>query len=125
MRFTFSDMITLQTADGRDFKVRLGANAFAELCRNLGEPYLDATGQMAEMCQPGRWLFVYGIFYPEGEDFVFERPNWWVKQIRELATFYLRAEFGDGDIDYREYRTSIDISGRSNMATFRQETDTI
>ena len=53
-------------------------------------------------------------------DFVFERPNWWVKQIRELATFYLRAEFGDGEIDYRDYRTSIDISGRSNLATFRR-----
>src|SRR3954447_659163 len=154
MGFTFSDTIagvvtasagdtfTLQTADGRDFQVRLTSNTFAELCRNLGEPYLDATGQMADMCQPGRWLFTYGVFYPEGgdfdfdakhivflgrsaNDFVFERPNWWIKQIRELATFYLRAEFGDGEIDYRQYRTSIDIGGRANMGTYRQETDTI
>src|SRR5215210_8186583 len=115
MNFTFSDLIagtvtsysadkdtfTLRTIDGREFEVALTSQTYAEVVRNLGEAYVDATGQMRDMLDRGRMLYAYGIFYPEGggytfeakrivfvgrtqHDFVFERPNWWTHQVREV-----------------------------------------
>jgi len=155
LNFTFSDTIagtvvayqadedafTLRTIDGREFEVALTSQTYAEVIRNLGDAYIDATGQMRDMLDRGRMLYAYGIFYPEGggtkfegmhivfvgrtsHDFVFERPNWWIHQIREVADFYLRAQWPDGDIDYREYRTRLTLEGDKLPGT-RQETDTI
>ncbi len=128
MHFTFSDTIagsvvayqadedtfTLRTIDGREFEVALTNQTYAEVTRNLGEAYIDATGQMREMLDRGRILFAYGVFYPEGgttvfeakrivfvgrkaQDFVFERPEWWVQQVREIADFYRNAQWPDGE----------------------------
>jgi len=155
MHFTFSDTIagsvvayradedvfTLRTIDGRDFDVQLTSQTFAEVIRNLGEAYVDATGPMRDMLDRGRMLYAYGVFYPEGgdttfeakhivfvgrtsHDFAFERPDWWVDQIREVADFYIRAQFPDGNIDYTQYRTRISLEGEKLPGT-RQETDTI
>ena len=155
MHFTFSDTIagsvvgyradedvfTLRTIDGRDFDVQLTSQTFAEVIRNLGEAYVDATGSMRDMLDRGRMLYAYGVFYPEGgdttfeakhivfvgrtsHDFAFERPDWWVDQIREVADFYIRAQFPDGNIDYAQYRTRISLEGEKLPGT-RQETDTI
>ena len=51
------------------------ASTFAELVRNLGDPYIDATAQMRDMLDRGRTLFAYGIFYPEGGDMTFEAKH--------------------------------------------------
>ena len=89
---------------------------YAEIVRNLGEPFQDATGQMRDMLVPGRLLFAYGIFFPEASDFKFEvkhivfvgrepnewrfeAPDWWVQQVREIGDFYLKAQWPDGNID--------------------------
>ncbi len=155
--FTFSDLIagyvtgfdqsrdsfSLVTSDGRDFDVRLSANVYAELVRNLGEPFHDATGQLRSLLVPGRFLYAYGVFYPDGKDgsylfdakhivilgrseneFAFERSDWWVRQIHELGDFFLNAEFPEGVYDYREYRTSLSDMG-SKLGSARQEADTI
>ncbi|RPJ19583.1 MAG: hypothetical protein EHM35_20490, partial [Planctomycetaceae bacterium] len=80
MRFTFSDTIagyvtgfnrdtgvfTLRTSGGQEYPVRLKGHTYAWFVRNLGEPYHDATGQMREMLVEGTYLYVYGVFYPEG-----------------------------------------------------------
>lgn len=155
LTFTFSDLITgyvtqfdtttdtfgLKTSDGRTFQVALTNTTFAELVRNLGEPYHDASGQMREMLTPGRFLFAYGVFYPAAEghkfeakhlvfsgvtenDFRFEKQDWWIKQVRQLADFYLKAQFGDGPIDFDNYRTNLQLVG-SKGGSNRQETDTI
>jgi mannose/cellobiose epimerase-like protein (N-acyl-D-glucosamine 2-epimerase family) len=156
MHFTFSDLImgyvskfewekqdlfTLDTTDGRLFEVKIGDNCYAEIIRNLGEAFIDATGQLRNMLAEGRFCFVYGVFYPEGEaihfeakhlvfagrseqQFVFEGQDWWVKQIRQLGDFYLHAEFGDTQIDYRNYRTQLSAGGHTT-GDYRQETDTI
>jgi anti-anti-sigma factor len=158
MEFSFSDLIAgyvtsfdltkggsgtfgLKTSDGRNFEVALTSNTYAELVRNLGEPYFDCTSQMQSMLVPERYLFAYGIFYPEAEqhkfeakhlvflgrkegEYLFEKPDWWVKQVRSLANFYLKSQFEDGEIDYRQYRTALGLSG-TKAATSRQETDTI
>lgn len=135
-----ADEFTLETSDGRVFTVGLTATTNALLVRNLGEPYADATGQMRDMLVPGRFLFTYGIFYPEGgdhvydamqitfpgahaHDFVFEKPDWWVKQIQQMGNFYYEAEFGTGEPNWREYRVGVDMTG--HKVGDRQETDTI
>jgi len=156
MRFTFSDTIagyvtdfdrdadtfTLKTSGGQEYTVRFAANTYAQFVRNLGEPYHDATGQMRDMLVPGRYLFVYGIYYPENGgytfeaqfllfvgrrqgDFSFERPDWWVKQIQSLGNFYLKAQFRGEPVNYDNYRTTITLTGDKPTDNYRQETDTI
>ena len=137
-----SDRLGLRTSGGRDYQVQLKGMTYAQLVRNLGEPYHDSTGQMRDMLVPGRFLYVYGTFYADeggstfeaqyllfvgrsANEFVFERPDWWVNQIRELADFYTLAQFGDDEIDYRNYRTTIRLTGEKPTDNYRQETDTI
>lgn len=155
--FTFSDLIagyvtrfdattdhfTLKTSDGRDYEIGLTDNTYAEVIRNLGEGFKNATDHMRDMLSPGRFVFAYGVFYPDGAggkvlfdakhivfagrsetSFDFEKPDWWVKQIDQLGKFYVNAEFGDGPIDYRNYRTNLSSSG-AHQQSGRQETDTI
>ncbi len=154
MAFSFADTIAgyvtrfdnasnsfgLRTSDDREFRVALTDTTNAQLIRNLGEPYADATPQVRDMLVPGRYLFAYGIFYPErgghvfeakqitfagrrAQEYVFESPDWWAKQIWQMADFYYRAQFGDGEPDWRSYRVSMDMTGKKLGS--RQETDTI
>ena len=67
-----ADSFTLETSDGREFTVALTDTTNAQLVRNLGEPYVDATGQMRDMLVPGRFLFTYGVFYPEAGGHVYD-----------------------------------------------------
>lgn len=132
----------VRTSGGDEFHIKLKSNTYAQLVRNLGEPYHDSTGQMRDMLVPGRFVYTYGIFYPESsgivieaqflifvgrapEEYIFEKQDWWIRQIESLGDFYLRAQFGDGEIDYRDYRTSVSLTGEREMDHFRQETDTI
>jgi len=156
LRFEFSDTIAgyvqsfdkaaetfeLKTSDGRLFAVKFGANLYARLLRNLGEPYYDCTAQIAELLKQGQFLFVYGVYYPQGDDPVFEakvidfpgkkvgsyrfeEQNWWVKQSESIADFFVKNQFGgEENIDYRNYRTSLALTGMQT-GDFRQETDTI
>jgi len=154
VNFSFSDLITgyvksfdfdtnifvLTTSDGRDFNCLLTDNTFAELIRNLGEGFKDCSGNLRNMLAPGRFLFAYGIFYPEDgqpfeakhiifagtneNEFVFEKQDWWVKQIEQLANFYIKAQFGDAEIDFKNYTTMLDLYG-NKINNSRQETDTI
>jgi mannose/cellobiose epimerase-like protein (N-acyl-D-glucosamine 2-epimerase family)/anti-anti-sigma regulatory factor len=135
------DFFTMKTSDGREFEVKIGDFCYAELMRNLGQGFTDCTSQMRDMLAPGRYLFAYGIFYNEGGswnfeakhlvfsgrtegEFVFEKQDWWIHQIENLNRFYLKAQFGDGEIDYRNYRTQLTISGE-RTGNYRQECDTI
>jgi mannose/cellobiose epimerase-like protein (N-acyl-D-glucosamine 2-epimerase family) len=137
------DQYIVKTSGGQEFTVQIKGNTYAQVIRNLGDPYLDCTGQMRDMLTPGRYVFTYGIFYPEHNDYTFEaqflvfagrraneyvieRPDWWVRQIEELGDFYVRAQFGAAPrVDYRDYRTTIRLTGEKPMDNFRQETDTI
>ena len=152
--FTFSDLIAgyvtqydgnsdtfgLKTSDGREFEVKISPMAYAKLIQNFDEGYPDATASMRSMLLPGRYLFTYGVFYPDKDifdakqivfagrqktDYVFEKQDWWIKQVNALGKFYLKAQFGDGDYDYRRYRTTLNLSGVQSTTNFRQETDTI
>ncbi len=152
--FTFSDLIQgyvtnfdwdkqsfgLRTSDGREFAVTLTANTYAEMLRNLGEPFIDCTAQMKDLLGQDRFLYVYGVFYPEKElsfeakhivflgrsegEFRFEKQDWWIRQLRCLGDFYLKAQFDNGAPDFSKYRTELNLEG-SKDGSFRQETDTI
>jgi len=138
------DLIALKTSDGREYNLKLKSNTYGWIANNLEEPRQWCNPeQIRSMLVPGRYMFNYGIYYPEGGDFSyevqfvifmaakenaygFERPDWWVKQIVSLGDFYLRAEFGEGQpIDFREYRTIINLAGKKEADNYRQETDTI
>jgi mannose/cellobiose epimerase-like protein (N-acyl-D-glucosamine 2-epimerase family) len=138
-----SDQYVVKTSGGKEYTIKFRGNTYAQLIRNLGDPYLDCTGQMRDMLTPGRYVFTYGTFYPDQDgltfeaqslvfggrrdnEFFFERPDWWVRQIEQLGDFYVRAQFGTvPDIDYRNYRTTIRLTGEKPIDNFRQETDTI
>ncbi|BCJ50546.1 hypothetical protein Asp14428_20210 [Actinoplanes sp. NBRC 14428] len=157
--FTFSDLVAgyvisadpengrfeMNTSDGRPFVVQLTPTTTAEMLRNLGDAYVDATAQLTGMLEHGRLLHAYGVFYPSDSDagtafeakhillfgkaadeLKFESPSWWSQQIRKLADFYLDSEFGIGatTFDYRGYTTDLTMEG-AKTATTRQETDTI
>jgi anti-anti-sigma factor len=136
---------SLDTSDGRSFDIALTPTTSAEGVRNFGEDYVDYTGQMRDMLVSDRYVYVYGSFYPEGgkqpfeaerliflgkteRGYRFEEPDWWVNMIRFLGDFWLKAQFPDGIVDYRNYRTRVSLSGiklSGHTEDFRQETDTI
>ncbi|TDC22264.1 N-acyl-D-glucosamine 2-epimerase [Streptomyces sp. 8K308] len=151
--FTFSDLVggyvqqargdtfTLRTFGGQTVTVRLTETTSAQWLRNLGQPYRDETGRCRELLRPGVLVFSYGPVYPDGDGLrhqadrlVFvgddealremETSGWWTAQLRELATFYRRAQFGDGPVDFTHYRTVIGATGHKNGERV-QEADTI
>src|SRR2546422_10998501 len=116
LSWTFSDTIAgyvtgadipnkkfgLKTTDDREFTVRLTPATYAEVTRNLGEAFQDPGAPLESVLVPGRYLFAYGIFYPEKDrlgfeakriiltgrapqEFRTEAQSWWIDQIRQLA----------------------------------------
>ncbi|BAL28823.1 AGE family epimerase/isomerase [Synechocystis sp. PCC 6803] len=135
-----ADIFGLKTSDGQEFQVKLSPMAYAKVIQNFDEGYPDATGTMRTWLTPGRFLYVYGVFYPDTAifdgkqvvfagkkpaEYVFEKQDWWIKQVNSLGKFFIKAQFGDGEIDYRHYRTDLSMSGERSTVNFRQETDTI
>ena len=137
-----ANAVTLKTTDNREFLLKLTPTTYGRLLRNLDEPSMDCTGQLHGLLHPGQYIFAYGIFYPQHDGHVFEakvidfpgnRPGkyrfeeseWWIKQAGSIANFFIRFQFGKtGSIDYRNYRTSLALTGEQK-GDFRQETDTI
>lgn len=157
INFTFSDTIagyitaynsdtvtfTLETTDKRYYEVRFASNTYGWIANNLEEPRTWCSQeQMKSMMNPGRYLFVYGIYYPEPSgntfeaqfiifpgkregSYTFERQNWWIQQVDSIARFYLKAQFQGKPINYTNYRTLITLDGQKETDNYRQETDTI
>jgi mannose/cellobiose epimerase-like protein (N-acyl-D-glucosamine 2-epimerase family)/anti-anti-sigma regulatory factor len=136
----------LRTSGGREQTAHLTSNTFASTIRNLKEEYRDVTAQLVDMLYPGRYLYAYGVYYPEGgghrfevksiifpglpgREYLFEEADWWVHQVRAIADFYLRGQFPDGIYDWHNYRTKLTLAGTHTpdyiSPDFRQETDTI
>jgi mannose/cellobiose epimerase-like protein (N-acyl-D-glucosamine 2-epimerase family) len=137
------DTFHLQTTDGRDYQVKFAATTYGWIANNLNEPRTwTSQEQMRGLLVPGRYLFVYGIYYPERggftyeaqflifpgrreDNYVFERQDWWIKQVAAIADFYLKAQFQGKPVDYNDYRTVIRLTGEKPTDNYRQETDTI
>jgi mannose/cellobiose epimerase-like protein (N-acyl-D-glucosamine 2-epimerase family) len=133
----------LKTSDGSEFRAYLTPNTYARIAENLEDSYQDCTARMAEMLQPGQQVFAYCVFYPQAgelraevKSMVFpgegagvyrhEEADWWIKQIRSIASSYLRWQFNypSQSIDYRNYRTILHLAG-GKKGDYLQETDTI
>ncbi|HEX5120958.1 MAG TPA: AGE family epimerase/isomerase [Pseudonocardiaceae bacterium] len=134
-------IVDLATSDGQAVRAELTPTTSAEFLRNLGDPYLDASGHLAELLTPGRHVFVRGVCYPAGGgrqlqatslkfvgrgvgDYHFEDSAWWTRQLAELARFYRRAQFGEAPVNFDDYRTMLRLGGDKGDQHI-QETDTI
>ncbi|MBI5787745.1 MAG: AGE family epimerase/isomerase [Candidatus Schekmanbacteria bacterium] len=134
---------SLETSDGKTFDCALTDSVYARLTQNTNENYLDCTNKIGSMLKPGQLIYAYGIDYHEkGKDdfevksIVFpgeqtslyrhEEPNWWINQLRSVATCYLQWQFNypNQAIDYKNYRTILHLAG-AKKGDFLQETDTI
>jgi len=134
--------VVLQMPGGKQQTLRVAANASVRTLRNLDERerQLDPRGS-AEL-QPGAWIAAAGLHYSDSPELmakeiavfgsnarslVFEQSNWWSEQAREVADFWIRAQFGNGEIgDASGYRTRITKSGGKRPDSENlQETDTI
>jgi mannose/cellobiose epimerase-like protein (N-acyl-D-glucosamine 2-epimerase family) len=135
-------LVEVRTSDGRMVRVEYRDGVGCELLRNLGEPYQDAGGRLDELLVEGRALFAYGVFSPVGdgywfearrllflarddEPYAFEAADWWPTQLAELGRFYRRAQFGDGPVDFADYRTEVRLGGIKKSDRYVQETDTV
>ena len=140
------DSFTICTSDNREYKVKLCDTTYARLLRNLDEDYRDCTQEIRKMLINGRYLFVYGVHYPNSgtndfeakcidfpsakvsapaDNYRFEEADWWIKQAKSISDFFIRHQFGENrEIDYSKYRTTLALSGEQ-MHTYTQETDTI
>ena len=132
---------TIKTPGGTEFSGKTTSATFGEYVHNLGETYKDAMGQLSTLMVPGTYMFAYGVFYPEDgghkfeaqhlvfpgkapDDFVFEKQDWWIEQARQVADFYIKAQFEGGPVDYSKYRTNLFLNG-DKLPSGIQETDTI
>ena len=156
--FTFSDLISgyvtsydeatklvgIKTSDNRRYEAKLTANTYAKQTQNLGEGWLDRTGDLSKLLVPGQMIFAYGTFFPEdkvkfeinylvfagdaSDEFRYaDEKGWWINQIDEIAASYCKWQFNapTDDIDYNNYRTLISLTGGKKDADYLQETDTI
>lgn len=141
-QFDAQGVIGLRTSDGREYDVKITYACYAELVRNLAEPF-NVAPDMKDILVEGRFIHAYGIFYPEEsglkfeakhlvlfgrtkDHLRFEEQDWWIRQIQQLLNFYLEAQFGvqEGEaIDFRNFRT--DISAEGEKLDGQQNLDTI
>ncbi len=110
----------------------------------MEEGYIDATSRFNELLEPGQHVFAYGVFYPKGDGHKFEvksmvfpgdapgkyrheEQDWWINQVRSIGDCFLRWQFGypKNEIDYKEYRTFLNLAGTKKTDDYLQETDTI
>ena len=62
--FDCKGMVELETSDGRTYSVKITDACYAEIVRNLGEPFQVAP-DMKQILVEDRFVHAYGIFYPE------------------------------------------------------------
>ncbi len=73
---TDGQLTSSTTPDGRDFaRSRYRRNLLRRARPQPRRGVPGRTGQMRDMLQPGRFLFSYGIFYPDGHDGKFEAKH--------------------------------------------------
>jgi len=140
--FDCQAIVGLRTSDKREFDIKVTKACYAELVRNLGEPFQVAPG-LQNILAEGRFIHAYGLFYPESsgikfeakhivlfgrtaDHLRFEEQDWWITQIKQLLNFYLEAQFNldEGEtIDFRNFRT--DLSAEGKKLNGQQNLDTI
>ncbi|MFM7313510.1 MAG: AGE family epimerase/isomerase, partial [Cyanobium sp.] len=138
-----SKVIALKTSDGRDYSAQFSANTYAKQTQNLNEGWIDCGGKLDALLVPGQLIFLYGTYFPEevvnfeinfivfagepGAVYRYAETGWWISQIDSIAASYLEWQFDypRQEIDYKNYRTLINLSGSKQEHDYLQETDTI
>lgn len=134
--------VELRLVGGETQRLRIANNVYLHTLRGLDERelILDPTGMDA--FRKGVRVAAAGLIYSDAPDLVakdviflsgadgapvFEQAGWWNSQARELADFWIRAQFGENDIgDPSSYRTDITKTGTKRSETVNlQETATI
>lgn len=72
--FDCNGEIELETSDHRLYTVKVTEACYAELVRNLGEPFQVAP-DFRDILVEGRFIHAYGIFYPETDRLKFEAKH--------------------------------------------------
>ena len=127
---------------GKTQALRVADNAWLHALRQLDERQRLIDPKAVDALPPGSWLAASGLVYSDSSELlakevslfgekeqrlVIEQPDWWSSQARDVAEFWLRSQFGSGEIgDASGYRTSITKSGEKRPDSVNlQETDTI
>jgi mannose/cellobiose epimerase-like protein (N-acyl-D-glucosamine 2-epimerase family) len=136
-------VIDLVTSDNRSYRAQFSPNTYARQTQNLNEGWMDCGGKLEALLVPGQLVFLYGTYFPEETikfeinyivfaaepeaDYRYTEPGWWVTQIDSIAASYLKWQFDypRQQIDYKNYRTLINLSGGKQEHDYLQETDTI
>ena len=134
------DRFDLRTTDGRLFTVGLTPTTQAELVRNLGEPYQDATGDLRRDAAAGPVPLRLRHLLPRGRRRTRSTPSTWSSSAATRPTTVSRAGPGgssrsgswptstcrassrDGTIDFTNYRTDLTVSGNKIASTGRRPT---
>ena len=136
-----ANTFVVKTPGGDLHTIRLNFDTYAQTMSNLGEGWIGADHKA--LLVPGQYVFAYGLIYPEHGDNIFEAKHlkfpgkttgkaewrfedqdWWIKQIGQLADFYIRSQFEGKTIDYANYRTNLTLYG-GKTDNGLQEIDTI
>ena len=136
-------LVEIRLADGSVQKLRISGNAYLHVLRGLDERVRLPEPKGIEAFRPGARVAATGLIYSdapeivakdvaffssaEGVPPVYEDADWWASQASELADFWIRTQFGEGDIgDPSAYRTDITKTGTKRPETINlQETATI
>ena len=131
----------LETTDGRAFDVRLTGTMSAEIIHNLDQPYLDTLGAVHEMLDRAGTCSrtvssipntVVSLSKPSGSsssagqttNAASRNPTGGSTRWLRWATSTSARSFLAGPVDFRDYRTTLTLSGAKG-SDYRQETDTI
>jgi mannose/cellobiose epimerase-like protein (N-acyl-D-glucosamine 2-epimerase family) len=118
----------VKTPGGEELTVKTNSATYAEQTRNLGDGWTNPPKGYPDMLVPDQYVFAFGLWYPESGaqfleakhlvfpgpgagEYVFEQPDWWVKQVAQIGDFYINGQFGAGEIDYKKYRTKLFLDG--------------
>ena len=72
--FDCQALVSLRTSDQRDYEIKVTKACYAELVRNLGEPFQVAPS-LDTILVEGRFIHAYGVFYPEASGLKFEAKH--------------------------------------------------
>ena len=134
--------VELRLPGGGTQRLRIADNAYLHTLRGLDERVRILDPKGLTDFQPGMRIAASGLVYSDAPELVakevsvlagpdgvpvYEGGDWWASQARELAEFWIRTQFGDGDVgDPSGYRTAISKTGTKRPETVNlQETATI
>ena len=134
--------LVVKMPGGKTQALRIADNAWLHSLRQLDERQRLPDPKAVDGLQIGNWLAASGLIYSDSSELlakevsligereqslVIEQPDWWSSQAREVAEFWVRTQFGTGEVgEASGYRTSITKSGEKRPDSVNlQETDTI